>query len=132
MNPSDRALGGGWGQAARQVLGSLIDIGHTRIELASVELAEERLRIARLFIGAVVTLFLLGFGLVLVVAWIVLWCEPAQRLSALGGLAALFLGAAAVAGWRWHGLSAHAPPLLHATLTELARDRDAWSNRGTP
>jgi uncharacterized membrane protein YqjE len=132
MAPSDRASGGGWGEAARQVLGSLVDIGHTRIELAAVELAEERLRIARLCVGAVLTLFLLGVGLLLAVAWIVLWCEPAQRLAALGGLAALFLAAAAYAAWRWRELSTDAPPLLQATLAELDRDRAAWANRSAP
>lgn len=132
MNPSDRASsGGGWSDAARQWMGSLIDIGRTRIDLVGVELAEERLRIARLFLGAVLTLFLLGLGILLSVGALLLWCEPAQRLAVLGGLAALFMLAAAVVGWRWQGLAAHAPPMFEATLAELQRDHQAWMERGT-
>ena len=120
---------GPWRQAAQRVLGSLIDIGRTRLELVTVELAEERLRLARRFVGAVVMLFLLAIGVLLGVAWIVLWCPPADRLATLGALAAGFLGAAAWAAWRWHRLANDAPPLLQATLAELARDRDAWLTR---
>jgi hypothetical protein len=80
MNPSDRASsGGGWSDAARQWMGSLIDIGRTRIDLVGVELAEERLRIARLCLGAMLTLFLLGLGILLSVGALLLWCEPAQH-----------------------------------------------------
>lgn len=132
MDPADRAWSGGWRAAAWQVLGDLHDIGRNRIELASVELAEERLRLARRCVGAVITLFLLGLGLLLAVAWLMLWCEPAQRLALLGGLAVLCLGAAVIAAWRWYRLAADAPPLLQATLAEFARDRSAWADRAAP
>jgi uncharacterized membrane protein YqjE len=131
MNPPDRAPGGGWSDAARQWLGSLIEIGRTRIDLVGVELAEERLRIARLFLGAVLTLFMLGLGILLSVGALLLWCEPGQRLAVIGGLAALCLLAAAIAGWRWQGLAANSPPLLQATLAELQRDHQAWMDRST-
>lgn len=130
MDPAGRAWGEGWREAAWQVLGGLHDLGRNRIELASVELAEARLGWARRCIAAVATLFLLGLGLLMAVAWLLLWCEPDQRLPVLGGLALLILAAASLAAWRWYKLIADQPALLQATLAEFARDRRARADRG--
>jgi uncharacterized membrane protein YqjE len=108
--------------AAQQVLADVIEIGRTRLELATVELEEERLRLARLWVGATVTLFLLFVGVVLAAAWLVMWCPPEQRLLALGVLAFAFLAGAGAAAWRWQRMVATRPPLLQATLAELRRD----------
>ena len=108
--------------AAQQVLADVIEIGRTRLELATVELEEERLRLARLWIGATVTLFLLFVGVVLAAAWLVMWCPPELRLPALGALAFAFLAAAGVSAWRWQRMVATKPALLQATLAELRRD----------
>jgi uncharacterized membrane protein YqjE len=131
MNPLDRGIGGGWSDAARHWVGSLIEIARTRIDLVGVELAEERMRVAQLFMGSVVTLFLLGLGILLSVGALLLWLQPWQRLPVLGGLAALCLLAAALAAWRWQRLAAKAPPLFEATVTELQRDHQAWMDRST-
>ena len=128
MTAPDRALGGGWREAAWRLLGGFVDLGRTRIELAAVELDEARLRIARLFVAAAITLFLLGTGLVLAMAWLVLWCDPAQRVVVLGSLAGACVLAGLVSAWRWQAMAASTPPLLQATLAELARDRAAFTN----
>lgn len=130
MTAPDRGLSGGWREAAWRLLGGLLDLGRTRIELAAVELAEERLRIARLLIAAVITLFLLATGLLLAVVWLVLWCDPAQRLAVLGGLAVACALAGALSAWRWQVMAASTPPFLQATLAELARDHAALTDRG--
>jgi uncharacterized membrane protein YqjE len=113
--------------AAQLVLADVIEIGRTRLELATVELEEERLRLARLWIGATVTLFLLFVGVVLATAWLVMWCPPEQRLLALGLLALGSLGAAAASAWRWQHMAETRPPLLQATLAELRRDERGLS-----
>jgi uncharacterized membrane protein YqjE len=113
--------------AAQQVLADVIEIGRTRLELATVELEEERLRLARLWLGATVTLFLLFVGVVLAAAWLVMWCPPEQRLLALGLLALGFLAAAGASAWRWQRMAATRPPLLQATLAELRRDERGLS-----
>lgn len=123
---------GGLRAAARQVLASLIDIGRTRLELATVELEEERLRLARLWIGAVVTLFLLFVGIVMGSVWIVLASPQESRLAVLGALAAAFLVAAGVAAWRWRRLAASPSPLLQSTLRELRRDEESLSGTDRP
>lgn len=108
--------------AAQQVLASLLDIGRTRLELVTVELEQERIRIARLWILATVSLFLLFVGLVLGAGWIVLLCEPQDRVLALGLLSLSFLLTAAVAAWYWRRLATGRPPLLSSTLDELRLD----------
>jgi uncharacterized membrane protein YqjE len=112
------------------LLGGLLDLGRTRIELAAVELAEERVRIAQLFIAAVITMFLLALGLLLSMAWLLLWCDPAQRLTVLGGLALACVLAGALSAWRWQAMAGRMPPFLQATLAELARDHAALTDRG--
>jgi len=114
---------------ATRILGTLLDIGRTRLELATVELEEERLRIARLQVLAACALFLTFVAVVLLVAWTVLVVDAAHRPAALGVLAAAFLLAALVAGWRWRDAAANKPPLLHATLAELRNDVEALRGR---
>jgi uncharacterized membrane protein YqjE len=108
--------------AAQQVLADVIDIGRTRLELATVEIEEERVRLGQLLLGACVALFLLFAGVLLGAAWLVLWSPPDQRLMVLGALALGFLVAGAGAAWRWCQRAAAKPPMLHATLAELRRD----------
>ncbi len=115
--------------AAQQVLADVIEIGRTRLELATVELEEERLRLARLWLGAAVTLFLLFVSVLLAAAWLVWLCPPEQRLLALGGLALAFFAATGVSAWRWRRFAASRPPLLHATLAELRQDREELTRR---
>jgi uncharacterized membrane protein YqjE len=117
--------GTGLRDAASRVLTTLVDIGRGRLELIAVEIEEERLRLARLWIVATCTPFLAFAGVVMLAGWIVLLCEPANRLVALGALTAAFLAAALVAGWQWRRPSARKPPLLNATLAELHNDRTA-------
>lgn len=118
--------------AAQQVVADLIEIGRTRLELATVEIEEERLRLARLWVGAAVTLFLVFVGIVLAAGWVVLVCPPDQRALALGLLALGFLAAAGYSAWRWQRDAANRPPLLHATLAELRQDHDDLSRRDGP
>lgn len=121
---------GALGDAARQVLADVLDIGRTRLELATVEIEEERLRLAQLLLGATLTLFLLLVAVLLGSAWLVLWCPPEHRVALLGALAGGFLAASGAVGWRWRQLAHNKPPLLHATLAELQRDRAAPAPHG--
>ena len=74
--------------------------------------------------------YLGGLGLLLAVVWLVLWCDPAQRLAVLGGLAVACALAGALSAWRWQVMAASTPPFLQATLAELARDHAALTDRG--
>ena len=52
-------------ESVRSLLALLLDIGATRLELASTELEEERLRLVGLLISAAITLMLLGMSVVM-------------------------------------------------------------------
>lgn len=101
---------------------TLLDIGHTRLQLAATELEEERLRLVQQIISASCALLFGGLGLLLTSAWIVLASPAEQRLLVLGWLIGLFLLLCALGLWRWWHLAVHKPPFLHATLTELQKD----------
>lgn len=111
--------------AARAVLVGLVEIGQTRLQLATTELDEERLRVAELLLLATAALFFLAVGVVLTALLLVLlfWDGPRELVLAL--LSALFLGTGAGLAVTWRRKARTKPPLLAATLAELRRDREA-------
>lgn len=111
--------------SARRVLVSLIEIGQTRLQLASTEVEEERLRIAELLLYATVSLFFLGVGLVLASMWVVLLYWDTHRELVLAGLSGLFLLVGVGLAVTWRHKARHKPKLLATTVAELQRDRDA-------
>lgn len=115
----------GIGGAARQVLADAVDLARLRLELAAVELEEERHRLARLALGAALTVLLALVALLLACAWLVLASPPEHRVAVLGGLVVASVIATAVVGRRWRQLAASRPPLLQHTLEQLQRDAQA-------
>jgi uncharacterized membrane protein YqjE len=128
----DRTLTDDLPAAARQVLATLMGIGQSRLALATVELDEERLRLARLLMACTATLFFGFLGAVLLTAWVVLWSEPINRLTVLAVLTAAAAAAAGLAAWWWRSLAATKPPLLQATLDALRDDGAAWFGSPKP
>lgn len=132
----DDAQGPGLREAGQQTLATALDIARTRIELLTLDLEEERLRLARLCLSALLTVLLLFIGLMLSLAWIVFLCDPAYRAWALGGLSGLFLLTALGCGVYWRQQMRQRPPLLAATLAELAKDgaalRGNWREGAAP
>jgi len=122
--PSPGLLG-----SARAVLAGLVDIGQTRLQLASTELEEERLRLTELLVIGAAALFCVGVGLVLATLLLVVLFWDAHRVLALAVATALYLGAAAALVAALRRKARAKPPLLAATLAELRRDRDALRGR---
>jgi uncharacterized membrane protein YqjE len=89
----------------RRLLGSVAGIAATHLEWLALEIEAERLRLARLWMCAALTLCLLFTGMGLAVAGLLLWAEPAQRAAVAGALAGVFLAAGAVAAFSWRRLS---------------------------
>jgi uncharacterized membrane protein YqjE len=111
--------------SARAVLAALIDVGHTRLQLASTELEEEGLRVAQLLLWAVVAVFLFGVGLVLAAMLAVLLVWDGPREWVLGGITAAFLGGAAASVWVLRRKLRAKPGFMAATIAELKRDQAA-------
>ncbi len=107
---------------------TLIDVIQTRLELLSSDVAEERARLTTILISAMVALFCLGVGVLLLVMLIVVMFWETHRLAALGWLTAVFL--AAGAGLWLFALDKlrHKPRLFDASISELAKDRDGLSS----
>ena len=117
--------------SARAVLVALLEIGQTRLQLASTELEEERLRIAELLLFATAALFFLGIGIVLATLLLVLLFWDGPRVLVLALAAAAFLGVGTALTLAWRRKARNKPPLLAATLAELQRDREALSQHST-
>lgn len=109
----------------RGLLVALLDLAQTRLELASTEIEEERLRIGELLVWAVCALFLLGVGIVLAALLVVLLLWDGPREWALALMAAAFIGGGLWAAQVWRGKARNKPAFLAATLAEFARDRAA-------
>ena len=106
-------------RTVRQLLGSAAGIAATRLEPVLLEIEQERLQLARLWIRATLTLFLLFTGTVLGVGGLLLWAAPAQRAAVAGALALGFLVAALVAGFSWLRLARARRPLMAGLLKDL-------------
>jgi uncharacterized membrane protein YqjE len=123
--PSPRDLRG----AAARLGASLLGLVRTRLELASVELAEERDRVQRqltLLLGAM-AMFMLA--VLFVATWVIAYYWDTNRLTAIAIVAVVFAGAgAALLALRSQAASA-APTPFAATIAEFERDRSALAGR---
>jgi uncharacterized membrane protein YqjE len=122
--PSPGLLG-----SARAVLAGLVDIGQTRLQLASTELEEERLRLTELLLIGAAALFCFGIGLVLATLLLVVLFWDTHRVLVLAVATALYLGTAAALVVALRRKARAKPPLFAATLAELRQDRDALRGR---
>jgi uncharacterized membrane protein YqjE len=108
---------------------TLIAITHTRLELLSTDLEEEREHLLSVLVLGLLALFCIGVGLVLATIFVVVAFWDSYRLAALGTLAALFvLAGAAAVGFVKHKLRTK-PRIFAASLLELSKDRQALSSR---
>lgn len=117
--------------AARKVLAGLVEIGQTRLQLASTELEEELLRLAELLLFAVAALYFLGIGLLLATLLLVLLFWDGPRVLVLAGVTAFYFAAGVGLALTLRRKARTKPPLLAGTLAELRRDRDALRGRTT-
>lgn len=115
--------------SARMVLAGLLEVGQTRLQLASTELEEEGLRLIEWLLWALIALFLLGVGIVLAVMLLVLLTWDGPREWVLGGVTAVFLGGAAWMVMALRSKMRNRPGFMAATLDELKRDQAALMQR---
>jgi uncharacterized membrane protein YqjE len=107
---------------------TLVDVVQTRLELLSTDVAEERARLTAILISAMVALFCIGVGVVLLAMFVVVMFWESHRLLTLGLLTAIFLGSG-IGLWSvaMHKLR-NKPRLFDASISELAKDRDQLSS----
>jgi uncharacterized membrane protein YqjE len=110
-------------ESLRGVAKTFVALVQTRIEIFASEVDEERTRVGRILVLAVVALFCLGLALVLGVLLIVVLFWDNNRLLALCILTGVFAlgGVAALLALR--SAVRNRPKFLSATLAELRKDQ---------
>ena len=97
----------------------------TRLELASIELSEEKAWLVRFILVAVAALYLITFGLLLGICALTLWASEENRPAILGGFTAAFLVigiGCAIYIWLQ---SRRRHPILQETIAVLKGDEQA-------
>ena len=128
---SEKTPGGGKGllESLTAMAATLVAIAHTRLELLSADVEEDRAHVLSLLMLAMATLFFLGVGLVLAAILLVVAFWDTHRILALSGLAVFFL-AAGMAAWMFAKHKARTKPrLFAASLSELLKDRQQLDSR---
>ena len=104
-------------------LGStLVDMVHTRLELAAVEVEEESQRMLGYLLFGLLSLILFGVAFLLLAFLVIVLFWDTHRVAAVGGMAALFGVAGAVIAMKVKSGFDNKPRLLQNTIEELRKD----------
>ena len=128
---SERTSGGSKGllESLTTLAGTLVAIAHTRLDLLSADLEEERAQLLSLLVLTLAALFCLGIGVVLVTILLVVAFWDTHRLLALGALAGLYL-VIGMGVWVFVLHKARTKPrLFAASLSEVFKDRQQLTSR---
>jgi uncharacterized membrane protein YqjE len=109
---------------ARGVASDALRAVRTRLELVSIEIQEEKARVALQLILASATFFFLSFGMLLAILWLSFSLPEGQRQLVLGCMGIVFLVVGGACALRIRALSG-GPRLFDATLQTLKRDEAA-------
>jgi uncharacterized membrane protein YqjE len=110
--------------SVKNLAASLVSHLHTRLELFTIEFAEEKLRLTSLLFGAILALFFIFMAIVLAALFVIAayWDTP-YRLHAVALLTVLFLAGAVITGGMVRAKLKSRPRLFEASLAELYKDR---------
>jgi uncharacterized membrane protein YqjE len=113
----------------KQLLGTLVGIAQTRIELLGTEVEEQVARLTSMLLWAIVSMFLAFTTVVLMAVAILVAFWDTNRMLAAILLAAGFAVLALISYLRARAVVRGRPHLFQATLEELAKDRDRLGGR---
>ena len=123
MAEESQAASEGLFESLKTLSVSLVSIVHTRLELLSTDVAEEREQLTSFLVLVLVALGCFGVGVVLLAMLVVVAFWETHRLLALAGMTGLFLAAGVGLGWLAMHRVRTKPRLFEASLTELSKDR---------
>jgi len=115
--------------SVKVLAGTLLAMAHTRLELLSTEIEEQRAWLGSMLVWTLVALFCAGVGVVLTTLFVVVALWDTHRLLALGIPAILFLLGGALAWLAVLGKARAQPRLFAASLGELSKDRKELTSR---
>lgn len=124
MAEREGAARGGLLHSIKHLAQTLLGAARTRLEILATEIEEERIRLEQMLLVALGAVFCLGLGIVLSVAYVVVFFWDTHRLAAVGILAAGFLAAGVVFGLILRDKAKTRPKPFAITRGELAKDRD--------
>lgn len=124
MDDSNSGLGEGIFAALRSLGNRLLSLVANRLQLFSVELQEEKLRLLDLLLGLVIGLVVGGIGLVLGTVCLALWLKEKYGFAGLGLVALLFLGTAAVGLLLLRQKLKAGPKPFAQTIAEFKKDAE--------
>jgi uncharacterized membrane protein YqjE len=111
--------------ALQRVAATSTEIAASRLELAAVELTQERLRLSRQIAAAAIALVALPFGSTLAAMALAWSLGPPAGAWLLGGVAMLWLTGGAIALVQCRRRARDGAPLLQHTLAQLREDAAA-------
>lgn len=111
--------------SSKGLVGTLLALLRTRLQLLVTEVEEEQIRLGRILWHTVLAAFLLGFGLVFLVVFLAVVFWDTHRLLVLGGAALTFLAGGVITLATARGELHRESRLFRASLAELRRDQEA-------
>jgi uncharacterized membrane protein YqjE len=124
--PADDAEPGpirGLFRSLANLVGTVVAIAQTRLELLTTELQEEMHRVAEILVWTLIALLSAGIGLFLLALVIIFIFWDTHRVLASVLVTAVFFVIAVVAALVLQAKVRGKPRMLDATLAELAKDR---------
>jgi uncharacterized membrane protein YqjE len=121
-DPAAGTRAGGLFGSLKRLVATLVDVGHTRLQLLANEIHEERLRIQQLWLLAILGVFFFALGVLLSTLFVILLFWDSNRLLAVGGFAGLYLAIGIVFAVVVRNRTARGSRLFEASLGELKKD----------
>ncbi len=113
---------GGFLDPFRTLVTTFLTVLQTRLELFFTELEEEQERLKEVLLLAVISLFCLILGVLLLTLFIVAVFWDTHRFYILGGFTIFYLGLGLILGLIMRKKALSRPKLFSATMSELAKD----------
>jgi len=110
------------------LLGTLLGMAQTRLELIATELEEERLHLAKLLLYSFLALFFFGLGVLALSLLVIAAFWDTHRLAAITAIVVVYLGSALFCALCVRRQVHLKPRLFSATLAEIDKDRTALSS----
>ena len=115
--------------AAARLGASLLGLVRTRLELASLELAEQRDRVQQQLTLLLAAMAMFMFAVLFVATWVIAYYWDTHRLTAIAIVAVVFAGAGAALLALRSQAAGVAPTPFAATIAEFERDRASLAGR---
>lgn len=120
---------GGLLDSAKDLMGTLLAMGQTRLELLSTEVEEQREWVTSMLVWTLIALFCAAMAVILTTLLVVVIYWDSYRLTAIGIMIGIFV-LATVISWRIVWIMNYGKPKLFSTsISELSKDRDQLSAR---